>query len=148
MKQRNAFTLIELLVVMGIMVLLMGISTVGFMGLRRGAELRGGAMAVRTTLMLARQQAVTKRQAVKVAFTANSMTVSFSGVNQTNRITYFSPGISVTPPSPNPLEFLPTGALAAGAGFTAEVIITEVPDGGAPPKRIKVWLLTGATKEM
>jgi prepilin-type N-terminal cleavage/methylation domain-containing protein len=148
MKKRNAFTLIEVLVVMGLMLLVMSISVVGFMGMRRGAELRGGAMSVRTTLMLARQQAVTKRQAVKVGFATNSMTVSFSAGNQTNRTTYFSPGITITPPSPNPLEFQPTGALASGADFTAEVKITEVPDGGTPPKIIKVWLLTGATKEM
>ena len=148
MKNRNAFTLIELLVVMGIMVLLMGISVMGFVGMRRGAELRGGAMAVRTTLMLARQQAVTKRQAVKVTFTANSMTVTFTAGNQTNRTTYFSPGIAITPPTPNPLEFLPTGALTSGAGFTADIMISEIPAVGTGTKTVKVWLLTGATKEM
>ena len=147
MKQRNAFTLIELLVVMGIMVLLMGISTLGLLGMRRGAELRGGAMAVRTTLMLARQQAVTKHQRVKVAFTANSMTTSFSGVNQTNKITYFSPGITITPPSVNPLVFLASGGLAVAGAFTDQIVISEIPSVGSGSKTITVWLLTGVTKE-
>ncbi len=148
MKKQNAFTLIELLVVMGLMVLLMGISVMGFIGMRRGAELRGGAMAVRTTLMLARQQAVTKRQTVNVAFSANSMTVSFSGVNQTNRTTYLTPGITISKlPGNNPLQFLPTGALAVAGSFTDEIEIKELIGDSKQTKTIKVWLLTGVTKE-
>ena len=147
MKKHTGFTLIELLVVMGIMVLLMGISTIGFMGIRRGAELRGGARSIRSTLMLARQFAVTKRQTVKVAFTANSMTVSFSGENMTNRTIYFSPGITITPPANNPLQFLPTGGLAVAGAFKDQIVISEKPGVGSGAKTNTVWLLTGVTKE-
>ena len=146
MKKQIAFTLIELLVVMGIMVLLMGISVLGFMGMRRGAELRGGAMAVRTTIMLARQQAVTKRQTVRVDIAANNMRVSFSAMGQTNRIIYFTPGITVTPDM-TPLIFQPTGGIVGGTG-TATITISELPSIGTGSKAVKVWLLTGASKEL
>jgi prepilin-type N-terminal cleavage/methylation domain-containing protein len=145
MKNRNAFTLIELLVVMGLMAVLMGISTMGFIGMRRGAELRGGAMVVRTTLMLARQQAVTKRQTVRVDIASTNMTVSFSAGGQTNRTINFSPGITVTS-SKTPLLFQPSGGIAGGTG-TAEIEIEELPSVGNGSKTIKVWLLTGASKE-
>ena len=132
---------------MGIMVVLMGISTLGLMGIRRGAELRGGARSVRSTLMLARQFAVTKRQTVKVAFKPESMIVSFSGENMTNRTTYFTPGITVTPPTNNPLLFLPSGGLAVAGSFTDDIGISEKSGVGNGKKTITVWLLTGVTKE-
>lgn len=147
MKNRSGFTLVELLVVMGIMVLLMGISTLGLMGIRRGAELRGGARSIRSTLMLARQYAVTKRQVVQVQFTSSSMTVIFSGAGSTNRTTYFSPGITITPPANNPLRFLPTGGLAVAGTYTDEIVVSEKPGIGTGSKTNKIWLLTGVTKE-
>ena len=146
MKKRNGFTLVELLAVMGIMVLLMGISTMGFIGIRRGAELRGGTRTIRSSLMLARQLAVTKRQTVTVFFSTNSMIVSSVALNTTNRTTYFSPGISITPPGNNPLQFLPSGGLAVAGSFTDQIVITDKLN-TASKKTITVWLLTGATKE-
>lgn len=145
MKKPNGFTLVELLVVMGIMVLLMGISTMGFIGMRRGAELRGGARSIRSTLMLARQYAVTKRQTVKVAFTPSTMTVIFGGANTTNRTTYFTPGITITPPANNPLPFLPSGGLVVAGSFQDQIVISEKNGNGT--KTVTVWLLTGVTKE-
>lgn len=147
MKKNNAFTLVELLVVMGIMVLLMGISTVGFIGMRRGAELRGGARTIRTTLMLARQYSITKRQKVNVTFTTYNMTVAFGGENATNRVIYFTPGITVKPPANNPLQFLPTGGLAVVGPYTDEIVISEKPGIGTGSKTNKIWLLTGVIKE-
>jgi hypothetical protein len=96
--------------------------------------------------MLARQQAVTKRQTVKVDIAADKMQVSFSAVGLTNRVIYFSPGITVTPEL-TPLIFLPAGGLAGGTG-TPSITIAEKPGIGTGSKVIKVWLLTGATKEM
>lgn len=148
MKRKKGFTLVELLVVMGIMVMLMGISTLGLVGIRRGAELRGGARSVRSTLMLARQYAVTKRQEVQVGFTASSMTVSFSGGGSTNRTTYFSPGIEITKmPDNNPLRFLPNGGLAVAGVFKDTIEISEKTGIGNGKKTIDIWLLTGVTKE-
>jgi general secretion pathway protein H len=148
MKRNKGFTLVELLVVMGIMVLLMGISTMGLMGIRRGAELRGGARSVRSTLMLARQYAVTKRQEVQVGFTANSMTVSFLAGGSTNRTTYFSPGITISKlPDNNPLRFMPNGGLAVAGSFNDKIEISEKTGIGDGKKTIDIWLLTGVTKE-
>lgn len=147
MNKRNGFTLIELLVVMGIMVLLMGISTMGFMGMRRGAELRGGAMAIRTTLMLARQQAVTKRQTVRVDISSTNMIVSFaSGGVSTNRTISFTPGITVIPDEAT-LVFTPSGAVAGGAG-APKITVQDNASGGGGSKQIQVWKLTGASREL
>ena len=145
MKQRNAFTLIELLVVMGIMVLLMGISTLGLLGMRRGAEVRGGVMAVRTTLMLARQQAVTRHQTVQVDIAADRMKVWFSGKGTTNRVVYFSPGITVVPDE-TPLIFTPSGGMSGGSG--APKITIQDNAGASGSKQVQVWKLTGANKEL
>lgn len=147
MNKRSGFTLVELLVVMGIMALLMGISTFGIIGMRRGAELRGGAMAVRTTLMLARQQAVTKRQNVRVDISSTNMMVSFTaGGVSTNRTISFSPGVTVSP-SASPLIFVPSGGVGGGSG-TATITISELPSIGSGSKVIKVWMLTGVNQEI
>jgi len=147
MNKRNGFTLVELLVVMGIMILLMGISIMGIMGMRRGAELRGGTMAIRTTLMLARQQAVTKRQTVRVDISSTNMIVSFTaGGVSTNRIINFTPGITVTP-STTPLVFVPSGGIGGGSG-TATIIIKEVAGVGSGSRTNKIWMLTGANREI
>jgi len=146
MNRRSGFTLIELLVVMGIMVLLMGISTLGILGMRRGAELRGAAMSMRTTLMLARQQAVTKRQNVRVEIAADRMTVSYpTSAGSTNRTLYFTPGITVTPDEPT-ITFSPSGSVEGGAGTPTNTITDKSPGGGS--KRIVIWKLTGASKEL
>ena len=148
MNKRNGFTLVELLVVMGIMILLMGISTMGIMGMRRGAELRGGTMAIRTTLMLARQQAVTKRQTVRVDINSTNMMVSFTtGGVSTNRTINFTPGITVSvPPGETPMIYTPSGSVSGGSG--APIITIQDMASGGGSKQIQVWKLTGASKEL
>lgn len=145
MRGRSGFTLIELLAVMGIMVLLMGISTMGFLGMRRGAELRGGAVAVRSTLMLARQQAVNKRQTVQVNFSSPTNMIVYSGdLLEQDRVIYFTPGIRVTASKPK-FTFKPSGEMEGGVGKET-VTIQETPAGNS--KVIEVWRLTGASKEL
>jgi prepilin-type N-terminal cleavage/methylation domain-containing protein len=76
---RYGFTLLELLVVMGIMVMLMSIATASFFGMRRGAEFRGAVSMVQNAMILARQQAVTKRRTVELTFeggTNNSISMT------------------------------------------------------------------------
>ena len=145
MMRRNGFTLLEMLVVMGIMVLVMGVGVMGFQGIRRGAEVRGGALTVRTTLMLARQQAVTKRHAIRVVFiqAANSITVSVDG-GQTIRTLYLTPGVKMD--KDLTIVFTPSGA-STGGGGSDSITISEVPPKGYPSKKVTVKRLTGSTKE-
>ena len=150
MKSRSGFTLLELLVVMGIMVLLMSISAIGIMGMRRGAEVRGAVMTVRTTMMLARQQAVTKRQNVTIEFYAvgedNKMVVVQGTARATNSIVFLPRGVQFTslPPA---ITFTPSGG--AGVGGTTSINLIEKAGVGKSPqsKTITVWLLTGVTEE-
>jgi prepilin-type N-terminal cleavage/methylation domain-containing protein len=151
MNHRSGFTLMELLVVMGIMVLLMSISAIGFIGMRRGAEIRGAVMTVRTTMMLARQQAVTKRQNVTVQFGGdittekNMMTVIMGGSGVTNSVVYLPLGVGFSP-LPLSIIFTPSGK-ASGTGKADITIKEKSGSGGAPQsKTITVWLLTGVTE--
>jgi hypothetical protein len=101
---------------------------------------------MRTTLMLARQQAVTKRQNVRVEIAADRMTVSYpTSAGSTNRILYFTPGITVTPDEPT-ITFSPSGSVEGGAGTPTNTITDKSPGGGS--KRIVIWKLTGASKEL
>ena len=151
MKSRSGFTLLELLVVMGIMVLLMSISAIGFIGMRRGAEVRGAVMTVRTTMMLARQQAVTKRQNVSVEFYPvgedNIMLVVQGSARATNSIVYLPRGVQfkVMPPT---IPFTPSGG-ASGSGFVDIHIVEKAGVSGSKPqgKKITVWRLSGVTEE-
>jgi prepilin-type N-terminal cleavage/methylation domain-containing protein len=154
MNRKSAFTLLELLVVMGIMALLMGVSSIGFIQMRRGSEIRGAVMTVRTTMMLARQQAVTKRQNVAVYFNAdaggdNSMVVVQGTTDPvTNSIVYLPRGVMISGvPSQNPLIFTPSG----GSGGVGAATIGIQEKTGAGPNRdsrtITVWLLSGVTEE-
>lgn len=152
MKSRQSgFTLVELLTVMGIMALLMSISAIGFIGMRRGAELRGAVMSVRTTLMLARQQAVTKRQYVDVQFFASGqdsgILVTQGNPPVTNSIVYLPRGIEYAS-LPAAIQFKPSGG-AGGTGTSTVGIREKAGTSNAKPqsKTITVWLLSGVTEE-
>ncbi len=64
--KHEGFTIIELLAVMTIMVIITGITIIGFTGLTRGAATAGAARNVQATIKLARQYAITQR--IPVAF--------------------------------------------------------------------------------
>ncbi len=145
---RRGFNLIELLAVMGIMILLMTISVTGMRGMRRGSEIRGAVNSVRSTLMLARQQAVTKRCKVMVCFvtsgTTNQLEV-YSVIGGTNNLIH---GVVVLSPaiefkgSPANIVFTPSGA---ASGLTpVPVYLGE--KSGSLSNSITVWPLTGVTK--
>lgn len=149
---RSAFTLIELVVVMGLMMLMMAAGVAGYRGMRRGAELRGGESAVRTTLMLARQQAITRRQNVEinfvqegpVNFTTNSMRI-FSGGSMAHTEVFLPAAVEFVAP-PAPIVFKPAG----GAVTMPEVLIKIREKAGMGDElgsvTITVWPLTGVTK--
>ena len=157
---RSGFTLLELLVVMAIMIMMAGIGITGYMGIRRGAEMRGAVSAVRTTLMLARQQAVTKRRTVTVSFLSTNMvpgtTSHFLRIAERN-----DAGSNINPhadaylpvsieffPVAGPITFRPSGT-AGGVG-TASITVREKElyqrSLVRQSQTIKVWTLTGVTK--
>ena len=160
-RARHGFTLLELLVVVGIMVLLMSIAVASYIGIRRGAEIRGAVMTLRTTLMLARQTAVTQRKSVTVEFQPgatlalpdriNVFSTSLGSIT-TNSVISLPLGAQydggVAPPS---IVFKPSGR-AVGVGWQ-EIKLTEkqgaVAGTGATQgsRTVKVWFLTGVTVE-
>jgi Tfp pilus assembly protein FimT len=156
---------LELLVVMGIMALLMSMGVAGFIGMRRGAEIRSAVSVVQSTLMLARQQAVTKRRTVEIRFlqstdlATNWMTIVEMAANGADVPVHgdvvLSPGVEYSTQPPvwnasdmaytNAIRFRPTGN--AGAGGISEVRIKEKSGPSSPQeKKIIVWNLTGATR--
>lgn len=153
------FTLIELMVVMGIMTLVMGLSAIGYISMRRGIEVRGATTSVRTTLMLARQLAITKRQKVELRFTTDAETnrmdvvVKRDGATETIKTVVLPRSVEFTE-APESIEYYPAGDARSGvANSGKEVIQIEErkeyrPEGATKNqgKSITVWLLTGITR--
>ncbi len=144
------FTLVELLVVMGIMVLMMGISAVGYLHIRRGAELRGATASVKSTLMLARQYAITKREPIKLVFSADAMEVVVERNGKSFKTIQLPAGVEFVSPTPTQIPFKPSGS--AGYGGTYEIKVKEKADIASEDSRqwktVKVWSLTGVAKEV
>lgn len=156
-QRRTGFTLIELLLVMAMMMLIMGMGVAGWFGIRRGAEMRGAVSSVRTTLMLGRQQAVTKRQKVRVEFVANAntnlmriVTVTAGGGSGTtlHQTEIRLPlGIEFVNP-PAYVEFVPTGSAGGGTGRVDIAMREKVQQVGGirSTNTVRVWPLTGVTR--
>lgn len=146
------FTLLELLVVMAIMVILMSLGTAGYFGMRRGAEMRGATSIVQTTLMLARQQAVTKRRFVELRFLtngSNAMQVVETGIATTvvHEVVSLPPGIEFGSLTTNSITFVPMGSAVPSGGWSQEIVLQEkMTNSSAPKPKITVWVLTGTTK--
>jgi type II secretory pathway pseudopilin PulG len=78
---------LELILVMGLMVIVMSIAVASWIGLRRGAEMRGAVAGIQATLNLARQHAVTRRTPTIVVFrqtTTNSYYLVFAREGRAN----------------------------------------------------------------
>ena len=112
-------------------------------------------LAVRTTMMLARQQAVTKRQNVSVEFYYNGdgdgandnwMLVVQGTARATNSIVYLPRGVRFNP-APGAIPFTPSGG--TGSGGTTTINLKEKTGVGKSPqsKTVTVWLLTGVAEE-
>ena len=157
-SNKHGFTMLELLIVMAIMVILMTIAVASYGGIRRGAEIRGAVMTLRTTLMLARQESVTKRKSVRVEF-VNGATVAIpDSINVlsinlgrviTNSIVVLPLGVQLADDLA-PITFKPSGG-AVGTG-TQEITVREKAGASAGAvqgsRTVKVWFLTGITKEI
>ncbi len=133
-----AFTLIELLAVMLIMTVILSISVPAFIGMGRGAELRGAVTAVRNTLVHSRQWAITHREAVTFCYTPSNYFVTNAAglINATNALP-----VSVRfkeADEPSRVTFKPAGGLASGA---ANMVLTLDASNGT--RTIRVNGLTG-----
>jgi prepilin-type N-terminal cleavage/methylation domain-containing protein len=73
----RGFTLIELLLVMVLMAIIIGISAPAFVGLGRGAGMRGAVRSVHSTLSLLRQWAITHREQVTFCYFKEGPNSSF-----------------------------------------------------------------------
>jgi Tfp pilus assembly protein FimT len=158
------FTLLELLVVMGIMIVMMGMGITGYIAIRRGAELRGAVSSVRTTLMLARQQAITKRRTVTVSFRGgtNAATmaatyymritekISETDVNAVHADAFLPMGIEFQNGElPASITFYPSGR--AGDLDPRDITVQEkfsqrAGDQYKQSATVRVWPLTGVTR--
>ncbi|MDD5484200.1 MAG: prepilin-type N-terminal cleavage/methylation domain-containing protein [Kiritimatiellae bacterium] len=67
-RAARAFTLVELLVVMVLMAIIIGISVPAFVGMGRGAGMRGAVRSVHSSLSLVRQWAITHREQVTFVY--------------------------------------------------------------------------------
>ena len=145
---RLAFTLIELLIVMGLMMILMVAGMASYRGIRRGAELRGAESVVRTTLMLARQQAVTRRQEVQVSFLKDGVTNSlriFAKNGMVHTEAFLPTAVEFINP-PAAIVFKPTGS--AGVQGAVQIILREKTGLGSILGSVTntLWPLTGITQ--
>jgi hypothetical protein len=124
----------------------MTVAVMNILGSTRGAAMRGAVTTLRSTLMLARQQAVTKREKVFVTFytaPVHCYTVTNTAglIGGTN---YLPPGVTFqTPlPSPNPIRFTASGS--GGSAVNPTVSLTESPGGRSCS--LTVYGLTGLIK--
>ena len=148
-RQNAGFTLLELLVVMAIMVILTVISLASYRGMKRSSDLRGAVAEVRSTMMLARQQAVFKRQYIQINFIAsdtgtNSVQI-YSGANLIHKEIVLPSSIKFDG-SPASIKFSPAGG--AGVSSVQSIVLKEKDGMGSSllSESITIWPLTGISK--
>lgn len=148
-RARRGFTLIELLMVMTLMVIVMSTVAVVFRDIGRGAGMRGAVNSARSTLALARQYAVTKRQDIFVTFTstadAGGSNAWYIVSNQWGQIvspqTELPAGVDVS--EAKTFHFQSDGTLGSGA-MDENIVLRETQ--GPGNNTITVRAMTGSIK--
>ena len=146
----SGFTLIELLTVIAVMAMIIAIATPAFIGMGRGAGMRGAVSGTKSTLSLLRQWAITHREEVTFYYVENvAQSASYyyaaneSGtvLEKTNELpmeVVFSSSDSVT--------FKTDGGLASGAAPVDIIIQDRKPSTPRPTKTISINGLTGGIR--
>jgi len=128
---RRGFTLAELLAVIIIMSLLMVAVVPSITGMTRGASLRGATMQVQTTLVAARQNAISRRANVSVLFPSPGM--GSSPLSKTDPKNFRAIAAYATSSTGNwyciGWEFLPPGIVFRPNNFAATDLVTAPTDG-------------------
>jgi prepilin-type N-terminal cleavage/methylation domain-containing protein len=143
--RQQGFTLLELLTVMAIMALVMGMTMASFRGLGRGARLRGAVNTVRSSLSMARQQAVMKGQTVELRFFETDGIYGYRVWNvvedyELGERIHMPRGIRLLP-ADTVIRLLPSGG--ASAGDDPHTLLTLEETGRAAAIEIKVFHATG-----
>ncbi len=123
---RRAFTLAELLAVIVIMSLLMVVVIPGISGMTRGASMRGATMQVRTTLIAARQTAISRRADVSVMFPS---TLPGNDPKNFRAIAVYASNYTGSWYVAN-WEFLPPGIVFKPNNFASTDVVKNVPING------------------
>jgi len=150
----DAFTLVELLIVIVLMAIIIGISAPAFIGMGRGAGMRGGVRAVCSTLSLLRQWAITHRERVTFYYFeggASSSSYYYAAndagtvIDKTNELPLEVMFDSVNDGNnTDTITFKTDGGLSVGAGNPLKIIIQDrKPSTPRPTKTITVNGLTG-----
>ena len=151
-RAAHGFTLIELLVVIVLMGVIIGISAPAFVGMGRGAGMRGAVRGVCSTLSLLRQWAITHREQVTFrAATGTAASYYFAsnsaGIILSNELPLevifdqsYVPNKSIT--------FKADGGLAGVGAIPADINIRDrkFPTEAAKGKTISINGLTGGIK--
>lgn len=103
---RRGFTLVEMLMVLAIFGIMLGMAVAVWDGIGQGTELEAATTELKNTFLLARQYAITKRQAVYVVFPATDSLVFAGGVSNA---AYQSYALCTTNEFIRDWSFLPQG---------------------------------------
>ncbi len=128
-RGQSGFTLVEMLTVMVLMLIIMVTTTVVWVNLKRGAEMRTAINDIRSSFALARQYAVLKKTTVRVSITNERAyyLMDMSGGYLLRSGSMELPlGVMFTnqPSLPLNIDFRPSGAIQGYQNY--DIILTDI----------------------
>ncbi len=125
-RSSAGFTLLELMAVMFIMFILMGMATVSFRGLIRGAGFSGALNNVTGVLRQSRQYSIMRGVPTRVVLGSTSMDIYQINLTTNHLVAetrYLPSGVQFSG-SPGPVDFNPDGTPGNSAGY--QITVEEV----------------------